>query len=168
MKTSELNPGGLLTLASALAVAFVLAGPVALAENPPDTQKSEIDPNAPGDPAGLSPRGDYKPAQADKGTAEQHAEAIEKDALTPDKPADAGVDDLNKQQEQEEQQTAAPGSGDVPKAYAEQRPTKAAPQTEDQQRSANAAASNTGTNQQSASAASATDQPQQQTSQPRG
>lgn len=100
-------------------LALVLASPSALAENPADTEKPNIDSRVREDRDAIRPRGDYPPAQADKGTVEQHAEAIDEDALTPDQPADAGVDDLNQQQHQ---QSAAAGSGDAPKVYDEQHP----------------------------------------------
>lgn len=111
MKAPRYLASGILTAASAVALTLAMAAPSALAENPVDTEKSNIDPRVHEDRDGIRPRGDYPAAQADPGTVEQHAEAIEKDALTPDKPADAGVDDLNKQQE------AKANPDDAPRSY---------------------------------------------------
>lgn len=121
------SPIALRHLAGALILGVALAAPLAQAENPPATQRSEIDPRAPGEPAAISPRGDYPPAQQHRGVAERSIEAVEDEALTADKPADAGVDELSKQQEREQQQSAAIGTGEAPTVYDERTPAGRAP-----------------------------------------
>lgn len=104
-------------IGAATLAALVLGSAAALAENPTSTQQSEITPQAPGEPAGISPRGDYPPAQADPKVSERGAEAIEQEALTPDKPPTAGADQLQKQQQAERQSGQEGPADDAPRVY---------------------------------------------------
>ncbi|HEX5513521.1 MAG TPA: hypothetical protein VFY81_03945 [Gammaproteobacteria bacterium] len=118
-RTSSMDFSPRAVIGAATMAMLMLGSAAALAENPTSTQQSEINPQAPGEPAGISPRGDYPPAQADPKVTERGAETIEKDALTPDKPPTAGADQLQKQQQAEQQSGQEGPADDAPRVHGE-------------------------------------------------